>query len=240
MALPASALADILTESDLAPSYTAIFGPPRQFSPEENLVNIGKAFAAYQETLTTGRTAFDRFRDALETGDRDAAARYPSAAQRGVALFVGRGNCSICHSGPLFSNGEFHDAGVPYFVEPGRVDNGRHGGIKTLRSSPFTLDGAYTDDPAKSGAWAVRRLAPQHANFGTFRVPGLRNVAKIGPYMHNGSLQTLTDVVRHYSEIDMERLHADGETILSPLQLTEAEIRDLVAFLATLSSEDPR
>jgi len=66
-------------------------------------------------------------------------------------------------------------------------------------------------------------------------VPGLRNVALTAPYMHNGSLDTLRDVVKHYSELNEERLHADGERILKPLRLTEAEIDDLVMFLESLS-----
>jgi cytochrome c peroxidase len=53
--------------------------------------------------------------------------------------------------------------------------------------------------------------------------------------MHNGSLDTLRDVVKHYSELNEERLHADGERILKPLRLTEAEIDDLVMFLESLS-----
>jgi len=59
-------------------------------------------------------------------------------------------------------------------------------------------------------------------------------VARTAPYMHNGSLATLADVVRHYSEIDEDRLHADGERILKPLKLTDAERADLVAFLESL------
>ncbi|MDE0781113.1 MAG: c-type cytochrome, partial [Alphaproteobacteria bacterium] len=215
-----------------------LFGSPAQHSSEQNLVNVGKSLAAYQETLTTGRTDFDRFRDALKEQDWAAAGHYPKSAQRGLALFIGRGNCSICHSGPLFSNGKFYNAGVPYFVEPGRLDNGRHGGIKALQVSPFTLDGPYSDDTEKTGAWAVRQLVPHDSNLGTFRVPSLRNVAKTAPYMHNGSLQHLEDVARHYSNINMEHLHADDVTILFPLQLTEDEISDLITFLQTLSSED--
>ncbi len=66
-------------------------------------------------------------------------------------------------------------------------------------------------------------------------MPRLRNVALTAPYMHNGSLPTLRDVVRHYSELDENRLHADGERILRPLRLTDAEIDDLVAFLESLT-----
>lgn len=219
--------------------YAALFGDPGAQPATDVLVNMAKALAAYQETLVTGPTGFDRFRDALAAGDMDLAATYPAAAQRGLALFLGRGNCSFCHSGPLFSNGEFHDAGVPYFLDDDGVDTGRHGGIEALRASPFTLDGLYSDDPEKAGEWAVRQLRSQHSDFGIFRVPGLRNVARTFPYMHNGSLSDLAAVVTHYSEIDLERLHADGEAILSPLNLTASEASDLVAFLHTLTSDTP-
>jgi cytochrome c peroxidase len=76
-------------------------------------------------------------------------------------------------------------------------------------------------------------------NFGEFKVPGLRNVARTAPYMHDGSLPDLRAVVRHYSELDPDRLHADGERILVPLQLTPDEVDDLVAFLESLTDLRP-
>ncbi len=66
-------------------------------------------------------------------------------------------------------------------------------------------------------------------------VPALRNVAQTAPYMHDGSLATLADVVRHYSEVSPDRLHADGEALIKPLKLSAAEAADLVAFLESLS-----
>src|SRR5207249_10582776 len=132
-------------------------------SDEEILVDVGKALAAFQETLVTSRTPFDDFRDALERADDAAATGYPLAAQRGLRIFVGKGNCSACHSGPQFTNGGVADSGV------------------------------------------------------RFRVPGLRNVARTAPYMHDGSLATLRDVVRFHSG------------------LNESEVEDLVAFLESLT-----
>jgi cytochrome c peroxidase len=80
-------------------------------------------------------------------------------------------------------------------------------------------------------------VEPLHRNWGEFRVPSLRNVAATGPYMHNGSLATLPDVVRHYSEVDVERLHGDdGARLVQPLWLSRQEAADLVAFLDTLSA----
>jgi cytochrome c peroxidase len=205
--------------------------------PETVLVNVGKALAAFQETLVTRRTPFDEFRDALEKNDSNH--NYPVAAQRGLRIFVGKGNCSTCHFGPAFTNGEFADTGISFFVEPGRVDAGRLEGLKKLKGDPFNLLGKYNDDPSRGTATGTRHVEAQHKNFGEFRVPGLRNVAQTAPYMHNGSLATLRDVVKHYSELNEERLHQDGERILKPLKLTGSEVADLVAFLESLS-EQPR
>ncbi|MGB7319086.1 MAG: cytochrome c peroxidase [Planktotalea sp.] len=235
----AESLKAALIKSEQAHAYREVFGPPASQPADMVLVNIGKALAAYQETLLTAPTSFDEFRDALEAGDLARAGQYPLAAQRGLQLFLGRGNCAFCHSGPAFTNGEFHDAGVPYFVDNTRVDTGRFGGLKAVQASPYTLAGDYSDDPRKTGAWAVRNVRALHSDFGTFRVPGLRGVAQSAPYMHNGSLSDLAAVVEHYNTIDLERLHADGEAILAPLSLSRGEADDLVRFLQSLS-DDPR
>jgi cytochrome c peroxidase len=205
---------------------------------ERVLVDAAKAVAAFVETLRSGPTPFDELRDALARGDRGAAARYPPAARRGLRIFVGQGRCSLCHFGPHFTNGEFHDTGVPYLVAPGRVDAGRHEGIKRLRGDRFNLLGIYNDDTTGVAAVKTRHVEPQHADFGRFKTPSLRNVALTAPYMHDGRLATLRDVVRHYSALDLERLHTHGEQLLRPLNLSGPEIDDLVAFLETLS--DPR
>ena len=167
-----------------------------------------------------------------------AASRYPKAAQRGARIFLGRGKCVFCHVGPLFSNGEFADAAVPYFIAPGRVDPGRHGGITKLKASAYNLTGAYNDSADGANAWATRQVKQTHKTFGEFKVPSLRHLTRTAPFMHDGSLATLEDVIRHYSTIDLERLHADGERILEPLGLNAGEMDDLAAFLRTLSPEE--
>jgi len=212
--------------------YLSAFGRDVPVADEDVLVDVGKALAAFQETLVSARTPFDRFRDALEK-NRDSD--YPAAAKRGLKIFIGRGNCSVCHVGPSFTNGEFADVGVKFFVAPGRVDSGRHAGIGKLKASPLNLLGRYNDDAKRSTAIGTRHVELQHRNFGEFRVPSLRNVALTAPYMHDGSLSGLREVVKHYSELDESRLHADGEKILRPLGLTGEEVDDLVAFLETLS-----
>jgi cytochrome c peroxidase len=222
-------------DPELSCRYRQAFGAPPPDADQAVLAGVGKALAAFQETLVSGRAPFDDFRDALENGDLAAAARYPLAAQRGLRLFIGRGNCTTCHVGPAFTNGEFHDTGIPFFVRGGGVDPGRHGGIRKLEGNPLSLLGAYNDDPSGSSAVKTRQVALEHRNFGEFKTPSLRNVAQTAPYMHNGSLATLPDVVRHYSEVSPDRVHSDGEALIRPLKLSAAEVADLVAFLESLS-----
>jgi cytochrome c peroxidase len=221
-------------DGELSCRFEKVLGAPLPASDEALLVGIGKALAAFQETLVSGRSPFDDFRDALSRNDIAAMKKYPEAAQRGLRIFVGRGNCSACHFGPAFTNGEFHDTGVPFFVKGG-VDSGRHGGIGKLQANALNLLGPHNDDRSGASAIKTRQVAREHRNFGEFKVPSLRNVAQTAPYMHNGNLASLADVVRHYSEISPDRLHADGESLLRPLGLAAGEAADLVAFLESLT-----
>ena len=202
-------------------------------------VSVAKALAAYQATLVSPRTPFDAFRDALVLGDKRSASRYPLAAQRGLRLFLGKAGCSTCHAGPAFSNGEFADVGQPFFV-PGGVDSGRHGGLSRLLASRFNRRGIYNDagegGAADPRAVTTRHVLQEHRHFGEFRVPPLRQLLRTAPYMHDGSLPTLASVVQHYSQLDEERLHVDGERILRRLDLTPDEAADLQSFLESLSS----
>jgi cytochrome c peroxidase len=222
-------------DRDFSCRFRKAFGAAPGNDDEKILVDAAKALAAFQETLVSGRTAFDDFRDALARGDQAAMARYPESAQRGLKLFIGKGACDVCHSGPAFTNGEFHDTGIPFFVRPGEVDPGRYGGIKKLLADRMNLLGPYSDDPKRSTAIGTQHVSLEQRNFGEFKVPSLRNLESSMPYMHNGSLETLRDVVKHYSEISPDRLHSDGEAILKPLHLTDGELADLTAFLETLS-----
>ena len=219
----------------LAQGYRRAYGQPLPQDDESLVVDMAKALAAWQTTLKLPRAAFDDFRDALLRNDHRAAARYPLAAQRGLRLFVGAGRCFFCHAGAAFSNGEFADIGVPFFV-PGGVDDGRHGGLLQLQSSPYTRLGRHNDSGASDpAAVATRHVLLQPRHFGEFKVPGLRQLMRSAPYMHNGSLATLQDVVLHYSKLNEERLHADGERVLRRLNLDAGQRSDLEAFLRSLS-----
>jgi cytochrome c peroxidase len=250
-------VARVRSEPDLTAGYRRAFGEsPAGVEDGRVFADIGKALAAFQATLVSGRTPFDDYRDALARGDRRAQARYPADALRGLQLFVGRAQCSLCHFGPRFTNGEFDKVGIGVRRPDGRIDWGRHDGIKALQSSRYSLLGRYNDDPSRRTAQSTRHVALTPENYGQFRVPALRNVARTAPYMHDGSLATLTDVVRHYSTIDPVKLHLamphshgepgddlpprPTETLPRTLDLTEREIADLVAFLESLTERTPR
>jgi cytochrome c peroxidase len=221
-------------DATLACLHAKAFGAPVPAEPDRALVHAGKALAAYTETLRSGRTPFDDFRDALARGDAAAAARYPAAARRGARLFV-KHQCNVCHVGPAFTNGEFHDVGVPYALPGGGVDPGRSGGIKKLRADPFNLLSAWSDDRSGTAGVKTRHVEANHASFGQFKTPSLRSLGHTAPYMHDGRYATLREAVRHYSELDMERIHTHGEQLLRPLKLSASETDDLVAFLESLT-----
>jgi cytochrome c peroxidase len=150
----------------------------------------------------------------------------------------------VCHFGPGLSNGEFHDVAIPFLIEPGRVDSGRYSGVRRVKSDPFNLLSIYNDQSVKSGnqtenpsknqsenqperlpeSLKTNTVQLAHRNWGEWKTPSLRNLKTTAPYMHNGSLRTLRDVARHYSEINEERLHSDGERLLKPLRLSPREI----------------
>lgn len=207
-------------------------------SNEDFLITLGKLLASYQETIRTGKSRFDLFRDQLIEQKHEKPALSVSA-QKGLKMFIGEGRCVFCHSGANFSNGEFGDIGVPFFTSEG-VDKGRYNGIKALRKDPYSLLGKYNDAATQdnilpNNTQRTSHLQLLHRNWGEFKVPSLRNVSQTAPYMHNGSVATLTDVIDFYSELDEERLHADGEKILRPLNLNEEQSRSMIAFLTSLA-----
>ena len=101
--------AHISGDPDLAARFRSVTGLDATSRPADDvLVAAAKSLAAYQETITSGTTAFDQWRDALATSDHATAARYPAAARRGAVLFATSAGCSTCHSGPAFSDSRRH------------------------------------------------------------------------------------------------------------------------------------
>jgi cytochrome c peroxidase len=197
------------------------------------MANWGKAIAAYERRLVSRNSALERY----ALGDRRALS---AAAKRGLKLFIGKAACDACHKGPIFTDNEFHDTGVPQSVgeHVPAADTGRFGDIPKLLSSAFNGAGALSDDRV-AGAQKLAGLATDNdGDRGKFRTKNLMNIALTGPYMHNGSLETLEDVVHFYNLGGGERGFAGvKDPKIVPLLLSEAEEQDLVAFLHTLTGE---
>jgi cytochrome c peroxidase len=123
-------------DEQLSCRYRKAYGAaPPATDDDAVLADVGKALAAFQETFETPPTPFDGFRNALARGEPIRPWIYSEAAQRGVRIFIGKGGCSSCHSGPNFSSGELRDNGFSVYAVQGRPDPGRNGAFKvpTLR-----------------------------------------------------------------------------------------------------------
>ncbi len=199
------------------PAYVDLFR--QAFGGEPSFGKVLKALTAYVDSLNSPSTPYDRY----QAGDTSALS---PEARAGMALFEGKAGCATCHTGPLFSDFAFHDTGVGtdpgLFADPIRQMTYRRFlrtmGVPNFRNIREDV-GAY-----------VREF--DDSLWGAFRTPPLREVARTAPYMHDGSLATLADVVRFY-----DRGGGPGGTAgLQPLGLTDTEIDELVAFLEALSS----
>jgi len=227
----------VRNDEQLSCRYRKAFGtPPSATDDEAVFVDVGKALAAFQETLMSGRTPFDRFRDTLARAQPPSSWNYSEPAQRGLKMFIGRGGCTACHSGPNFTNGEFFNTGLSRFAPLGKPDPGRHAGIRQLLDSRFNLLGPYNDDATGASAAHTRRISLEKGNFGEFKVPSLRNLILTAPYGRDGRVDTIAEVVRHYAALDPVRLHAKDGQPTKPLNLTPREQTDLVVFLESLST----
>lgn len=222
-------------DAELGSAYQALFGPidPDQAEGVKRVfANVGKAIEAYERRLVSRRSPFDVFVEGLRENDGGKRRALAEDAQRGLQIFVGRGNCRICHAGPNLSDGEFHDIALA----EGPPDPGRYAGIEALQRDEFGAGGALSDDRNGPRAQSSRFLVASFHNLGQMKTPSLRNVATTAPYMHQGQLATLKDVLQHYSTVDPPPLsNAAQDKLLRPLRLTDAEVAELIAFLSSLT-----
>ncbi|MCG3173623.1 MAG: Cytochrome c551 peroxidase [Myxococcota bacterium] len=201
--------------------------------------NLGKAIAAYERKLVTGPAPIDLFVAAIRTGAADGLKALPAGAVRGLKLFAGKGQCFLCHTGPLFSDLEFHNLKLKPRPGMNPGDMGRHAGVQQLLNDPFNVTGPYSDSTTGPAAERLRFLKPQEEDRGQYKTPILRNVALTAPYMHGGHFATLKDVVRFYSTLNEEGTIGHRENFMQPLNFSESELDSLVAFLESLTGEPP-
>lgn len=192
-------------------------------------VNIGKAIAAYERRIEFGASRFDRYVDAISSGQPDRSILSDDEVA-GLRLFIGRGRCTQCHNGPLFTNHEFHNTGVPPRRELA-IDRGRWTGATAALTDEFNCRSPWSDAPEQCPELEFM-VTGEHALERAYKVPSLRNVAERAPYMNAGQFATLAEVLDHYNRAPAAAM---GHSELRPLRLKKVELRQLEAFLRTLS-----
>ena len=194
--------------------------------------NIGKVIAAFERTLMPGASRFDRYVAAVINDDAGGQKTILTADEiHGLRLFIGEANCTQCHNGPLLTNNEFHTTGI--LSARGELpDKGRVVGVREVLENPFNCLGNYSDDPERRcPELEFARTGPDLV--GAVRTPSLRNVQHTAPYMHKGQLDTLADVLVHYNKAPDAMI---GHNEAKPIALSDRQLRQLEAFLRTLSS----
>ncbi len=192
------------------PYYATAFGDAFPDRPAPDLFTVTRALAAFQRSLMSFDSPYDRFKYG---GDLDALS---AAAKRGEQLFFDhRFECYHCHQGVLFTD-NFQREDSPW-AETG-----------------FHNTGLYADYPAKAPGRI--EFTGRAEDAGVFRTPSLRNVAVTAPYMHDGSIPDLRGVLAHYAEGGREG-HAMQDGMIVGFDATEDEIADIIAFLESLTDE---
>ncbi|QWF71735.1 SCO family protein [Methylomonas paludis] len=226
------AIASVVAKISANPDYQRRF--KTAFRQPANMQNIGAALASYLRTLNSADSGFDRWYYAKQTQAISAA------AQRGFALFTGKAGCNQCHllsaDSALFTDQLAHNTGIGYGAAMGTTPAKQH-----LQIAP----GQFIDADS-AGLQAVSSVAPSDLGYyeisqnpadrWRYKTPTLRNIALTAPYMHNGALASLTDVVNFYNQggIANENL----SPLIKPLGLNTTECADLVAFLQTLTGSN--
>ncbi len=216
---------DVVAKVRSIPEYTEAF--KRLFGRDPTYDDIASAIAAFERTQFSGNSAFDKF----IFGDENA---LDASAKRGWAVFNGKGRCNECHAGnaasPLFSDQKFHNIGVAARKQDFPALAREALAIVNAGDQKQIDELAIQSKFSELGRFLVTKQA---ANIGAFKTPTLRNVAVTAPYMHDGSMPTLWDVVDHYNQGGIANPYLDGG--MQRLGLTEPEIDDLVHFLTTLT-----
>lgn len=224
--------AAVLEKLEVLPDYRGLF--EAAFGQGPSMETVGMALASYQRTLVSGNSPFDRWYFGGEEG------AVSEAVKRGFALFRGKAGCIACHTvaedHALFTDNELHNIGIGalrslspeperrrLILAPGVVVEVDAELIDSVGHAPQGDLGRYeiTEDP--DDRWK-------------YRTPTLRNVALTAPYMHDGSLKTLEEVVEFYDQGGFPNETLDP--LIRPLGLSRGEKSDLVAFLHSLTGDN--
>lgn len=200
-------------------NFLRVFG-----ESEPTWANALRAVAAFQRTIVSKDVPFDDYLRGIDSA-------ISAQAKRGYALFGGKANCMACHDGPLLSDDRYHALGVP--ASPDFLNS-------PLKQITFRFEQASNGVPSDiyesvrddMGLYYVTKRAQ---DAGKFRTPSLRELSHTAPYMHNGIFKTLGEVIDFYNRGGGD--HPNKSPLLKPLNLSDSERQDLIAFLESLSGD---
>ena len=232
-----------LTEANCPPEATPVVDeagrklwgtmkPADQDAVNRVFSNIGKAIAAYERLILPTPSRFDQYVEDLLQGDPEKIKNILSPEEiEGMRLFIGTGNCTKCHSGPLFADDKFHNLQIPKRREI-PYDRGRADGIEKVLTDEFNCYGKYSNAKSEECVALNTMDSDTEKYRGAFKTPILRNVAERAPYMHSGQFKTIAKVLAFYQyPFDFDLMLDFGHSTLSDKDLEKIE-----AFLYTLSS----
>ena len=195
------------------------------------MVNVGKAIQAFTRQLTCGRSRFDQWMDGDDTA-------LTEQEQAGAVLFVTKGECDTCHSGPYLTDRWFHNVGLApsaSFFTLALDDPGASEGLRLARDSEFSSTGDHSDGSDDRLARIPEDLSQY---VGAFKTPGLRCVSRRPSFFHTGQMRSLEDVVLFFSRGGHSNGYP-GQSENFPREFTDEEREQMVAFLRALDGDGP-
>ena len=200
--------------------------------------HVQQAIASFERTIISGNSPFDRYQYG---GDKNALSK---SELRGLNVFLEQGRCVSCHTisqtHALFTDSRFHNLGIG-FERINKDAKELANAFAKAKKNAAEVDVAVLTNKNTSelGRFAV---STQSRDMGSFKTPTLRNIAKTAPYMHDGSLESLLDVVKFYN--NGGRVNESDPTFdfqsggIRPLDLSDEQMDDLVAFMEALTSPE--
>jgi len=227
----------VQTDPEYVTAFKNVFGVK---GAAITMTEVTQAIAAFERTVVSGNSPFDRWYFA---GQADA---MNEAAQRGFQVFLTDGRCVSCHvieqDQAVFTDHLFHNIGVGINDLQDRIVNVATAFQREKLDDPeLDVDVKVLTDANVSelGRFAT---SEQLSDMGAFKTPTLRNIARTAPYMHDGSIETLNEVVQHYNNGGVTN---EGDPVnafisggIRPLDLTDEQIDDLVAYMEALTSPE--
>lgn len=223
----------VITKLSVLPDYKGLFeaafdgrGP--------SLETVGAAIASYERALVSGNSPFDRWYYGKQ---EDALA---DAAKRGFHLFVGKAQCAGCHrvgkEYALFMDNQLHNTGVGWYAAMRPEPEQRRVVVAPGVFATVSREQIVSVGESTPGDVGLYEITQDPADRWRYKTPSLRNVSLTAPYMHDGSLRSLREVMEFYNRGGFANQGLDPR--IRPLHLTQQDIDDLVAFLQSLTGDN--